>query len=271
MAPSTTKPVLAFAAVALLASAWAGVAGGQAPARACHVSVATLLRRNTLARGGAAALSAVRTLESTIEIREQGAMLKGRYRATKDGLMRIDVFYQGKRVDSEGVDRAGSWEWPGGKPGPAPTPDVAKGILERGVETNLYSLESQARRGAKFTLDRCETVAGVNYFVVRAVAKDGFESFLYFDPADWLVKRSRDFRALHPDNDPSKKWLEEVYEDFARSQGILNYTSSYKADIATGKHVQESRFLSQVYNRPADKLDLSRDFAPAPPPGAGAG
>ena len=222
-----------------------------------EISIDNLLLRNARARGGLSKLGWVRTVDSLIAIEEQGARLIGRYRATRNGLMRIDVFLGDKRVASEGVDESGNWEWPGDKPAPSPAPEVAKGILERGIEKNLYSLHEQAARGAKFSIEGREVVGSTNFYVVRSLAKDGFETFMLFDPTDWLVKRSRDFRSLHPTADATKKWMEDEYEAFRWSQGIRDSYASKKIDRTTGKVAQQTTVLRQVYNRPAGELDLA--------------
>jgi hypothetical protein len=57
-----------------------------------------LVTRHTAARGGAAALDAIRNLRMRVEIVEPAFTVIGDYRAT-DGLMRIDVRAGEARVD----------------------------------------------------------------------------------------------------------------------------------------------------------------------------
>jgi hypothetical protein len=92
----------------------------------------TMLARHTEARGGAAALDAVRSVRNEAEVVEPSFTVRGPYIANADGLMRVDIFADGQNVFSEGVDRMGAWSWqPGGAPEPAsPT---ASGALRHGI------------------------------------------------------------------------------------------------------------------------------------------
>jgi len=72
------------------------------------LTLAQLLACHDSAVGGPA-LRAVQRQEYRISIEEGGATLRGRYRATRDGRTRIDVFADSIRVFSEGWDGQHGW------------------------------------------------------------------------------------------------------------------------------------------------------------------
>lgn len=251
--PPSRRAVLAGAAVLAL----------PAVARAkAELTLEQVIDRHTRARGGAAALDRIRNIVVDLDISEQGATVRASYRATPDS-MRIDVLADGKRVFSEGLDAKGSWEWEGGKPAAADASADGAKALRHGMEFNLFGLHRLAGRGHRLELAGRESVGGVNHYVVRIVMNDGFETFRYIDPQSWMIVRSRDVRALHPDMDPAKKLLENVYEDFRPACGVMTSFRSHQADVTTGQVLQRTRLIAQRCNAPAAELHLARDWSQA--------
>jgi hypothetical protein len=187
--------------------------------------------------------------------------VRASYRATPD-LMRIDIFAGGQRVYSEGLDAHSSWAWEGGKPAAADaSPEGAKAI-RHGIEFNLFGLHRFRARGHRLELAGREAVDGVDYHVIRVVMADGFETFRYIDPSSWMIGRSRDVRAIHPDTDQTKKLLENVYEDFRPVDGVMTSFRSHQADVATGAVLQRTQLIGQRNNPPVGELHLERDWVP---------
>ena len=184
--------------------------------------------------------------------------MKAAYRATLDRRMRIDVALAGKRVWSEGVDAAGPWAWPGGAPQPAQASADANRALQHGIDFNLAGLHRFPALGHRLTLAGRETLGGADLYVVQIDMADGFQTFRYIDPATWMIVRSRDVRAIHPDLDATKKALENVYEDFRPVQGVLVSFASRQVDVASGKVLQETRLSGEVHNPPPQGLNLGR-------------
>src|SRR5687768_13137569 len=73
-----------------------------AAALAAESTLDGLLRDHAAARGGAARIESMRNIALDLEIVEPGFTVDGRYAATRDGCMRIDVFAGGKHAISEG-------------------------------------------------------------------------------------------------------------------------------------------------------------------------
>ena len=240
-----------------------GAAACASPALASGPGLAAVLDRHTLARGGAKAIEAMRSVRVDLEIEEQGVTLKALYRATKERRMRIDVFLDGRRVFSEGLDAAGAWSWPGDADAPTTASDAGRMGLEHGVDFNLYGLHDFPALGHRLELDASETIDGVTYPVVKITMRDGFTTYRYIDPKSWMIARSRDVRALHPDGDPTKKLIENVFEDYRPVAGVMTSFRSHQADVAAGKVMQRTRLIGQDVNLPDAKLDLERTWRPA--------
>jgi len=139
----------------------AALAAAAAPLFAAkHLTLAEVVRRNTRARGGAAALDRVRSLLMESEFHEGGMTLDGRYAANTAGLVRVDIYVSGKFAGAEGIDSKGVWTW--GKNGPEPS--VATGAanaLTHGAEDKLFGWNRFPQRGHKLSLLAPATIDGV--------------------------------------------------------------------------------------------------------------
>ncbi len=226
---------------------------------ACHDSAA-----------GEPTLRRVRQLEYRIEIKEAGATLRGRYRATRDGRMRIDVFAEGTRVYSEGWDGRQGWQQPQDASEPIGSTAEAAAALRRGVAQpgHLWTLADMPRNGHTLKLLGRELVGGTRYYVVRLTLADGFRSWYLVDPTTCLIARKRDFRAFHPDQDPSQKWVESVFDEFRTVGGITKPYRTRDVDRASGKTMSTTRVL-EIAVDPAFDPERMRprpgDPAPARP------
>jgi hypothetical protein len=228
-------------------------------AAAPNVGLAEIIRRNTLARGGAAALDRVRSIAVDVEIVEGGQALNGRYAANDQGLVRIDVYAAGKLVASEGIDSNGVWIL--GKDGPEPSVAVgAANALLHGAENHLFGWHRFADRGHKLALMPTSTIDGTPYHVVEVRFSTGHVSYFYVDPQSWQAARRRDERAYHPDVDQTKKRVESRSLDFRSVDGVVAPHRNEDYDLATGKLLAENRVLSRRLNPAlaADHFDRDR-------------
>jgi hypothetical protein len=238
------------AALAAMLASGAAAACASAPLGAARAfSLEEIVRRNTRARGGAAALDRMHSLLVDVEIVEGGHTLGGPYAANKAGLVRVDIYAAGKNVYSEGVDRAGVWRWTGG-PGPA-QPSVATGAanaLTNGAENHLFGWNRFPARGHKLALMPPASIDGTLYQVVEVRYATGQVSYFYVNPANWQAERRRDERAYHPDNDQTKQQIESRYSDFVAVDGVIASHRSVDVDLATGKTLSTGRTLARRIN-----------------------
>jgi hypothetical protein len=216
---------------------------------ATRFTLAEVIRRNTLARGGAAALDRMHSMVAEVEVAEGGHIVGGPYAANKEGLVRVDIYVGGKNVYSEGVDKAGVWLWTGG---PAPAqPSVATGAanaLTNGAEDKLFGWNRFASRGHKLALMPPALLDGITYQVVEVRYSTGQLSYFYVNPATWQAERRRDQRAYHPDMNQTKQRIESRYFDFAAVGGVVASRRSIDIDLDTGKTLSSGRTLARRIN-----------------------
>jgi len=219
----------------------------------------SLVARHVEARGGAKAIEAVRTFECELHIEEQAFAVDGRYVATRDGRMRIDVSMDGTRVFTEALDHGRSWSW-------SPDTGVSEGspqgsaALRHGIEFpfKLFGLHEMAARGHRLELQGRETVDGIGYHVLRLTLDDGFQVTYYIHPESWLIERERSRRALHVDVDPTPEWIETIYSDYRPVDGVLYPFKQVERQVSTGDILSTGTVREIRVNPP---LDAQR-FAP---------
>ena len=196
----------------------------------------SIVDRHVAARGGRAAIEAVRAYETEIRIVEPAFEVDGTYVATRDGQMRVDIVAGGQPAFTEALDGSRAWTW---------TPDsgvrdasaAGAAALRRGIELpfKLFGLHEVRERGHRLELAGRETLGGVDYHVLRLVLDDGFESLYYLNPSTWLIDRDRQRRALHVDVDPAPVWIETSYEDYRPVEGVLFPHRQVERQLATGE------------------------------------
>jgi hypothetical protein len=225
------------------------------------LTLAEIVRRNTRARGGAAALDRVRAVSINVELIEGGQTITGPYSANVEGLVRVDIYSGGKNVYAEGVDRAGVWRWTGGPEPARPSTAVgAANALTNGAEQHLFGWHRFAERGHKMALMPQALIDGVLHQVVEVHFSTGQISYFYVDPISWQAVRRRDERAYHPDNDQTKQRIESRFFDFVGVDGVVASHRSQDVDLATGKTLASSRVLERRINPQlaADYFDRDR-------------
>jgi hypothetical protein len=242
----------------------AALLGGTAllagPAFAAPPALAGLLRRHAAARGS---MRHIRSLTTAIAIDEMGAVVNGHYAATRAPAerMRIDVFYQDKRVYSEGLDAEGAWQMEGGAAAPVPSLKGA-GALQHGVVFNLYGLEDIPALGGTLRPGGTETIDGIAYPVIAATLADGFATSFYLDPKSWLIAKRRDVRPIHPDLDNTFKPMETGFGDYRRVQGVRVPFKSWQTDLTLGKTVQTTATTALAFNVTLSDSMLARGATP---------
>jgi hypothetical protein len=200
-------------------------------------SLAWILDQHTLARGGRDAIEAVHSIQMDVTIEEPTYSAEGRYAATRDGSMRIDVYISGERVFTEALDRGRTWSMAqGDQAAAAAGSDAGAAALRHGVEAplKLFGLHEMQGRGHRLDYAGRLTIEGVDYYVIEATLDDGYRTTYYLNPSTWLIERERQQRALHVDNDPTPEWIETVFEDYRAVAGVQYSHRQVERRVATG-------------------------------------
>lgn len=213
---------------------------------------AEVLDRHAAARGGKAAIEAIRSIEVELTI-DEGWVVDGVYRATRDGDMRIDVFADGERVFTEGLHDGAAWAMQQGERGGSPITDEEARILWRGVLNNLYGLHELERQGVEVAVSGPREIDGERFWIVDLRHQDGFEERLYLDHDTYLVVRRRSDHALHPAVDPEVRRYETRYSDFRPVAGVLYPFVTEKFDLDSGERVQLTTKRSITVNSITDR------------------
>jgi len=232
--------------------------------QASSISLDRLIRNQTEARGGAAALDRVRSILIDVEIVEGGQTLRGRYAADASGLVRIDIKAGGNLVYSEGVDREGVWLWPRSESAPRPSnASGAANALTNGAEVHLFGLHRFAERGHRLRLLPNESLDGTDYPVIEVLFSTGQTSRFYIDPASWLTSRRRDERAYHPDVSQSQKRIETRFSDFRAVEGVVAPHLNVDVDLDSGEVLATARTISRTINPALPDGVFERTYTPS--------
>jgi hypothetical protein len=221
-----------------------------------------LIEKHTAARGGRAAIESVQTVEIRLRIAEPKFTVEALYRASRAGQMRIDVFSGGKRVYSEGYDGQGGWQLAQSAERATDLNASGTAALRHGLEfpTNLRGLHEMRTRGHQLALIGRELIDGTNFYAVELRLQDGFVTYLYLNPATYLIERQRDIRALHPDADPTQKWIERRFEDFRRAEGRMVAFKGSETNLRTGELLQTTEILELRTNPPLPDQTFARPW-----------
>src|SRR5215469_1142536 len=211
-----------------------------------------VIARNTDAMGAKEKIESLRSVEISLHIKDPTFEVDGIYHAARPGKMRIDIMADGKRVYMERFDGERGWQWNGKEEkeeGAIPTAALRHGVELPG---NLFGLHEMQKRGNGLELAGREKVDGVDYYVLRLVFADGYESSLYVDPRNWRITRRRDVRALHPDIDPTKTTIESRKSDWRQVNGLWFAFLSEDVDLNTGKVLETSTVKETKVNPAID-------------------
>ncbi len=208
-------------------------------------------------------MNALNSMASVVRITEPGFTVIGRYLADARGQVRVDVYRQGRRVFSEGVDATGVWELAAGDSAPKEGSEKGRQALLHGIEFNLIGLNRMASRGHRLALSSPPFEAGL--YGLKLSLHDGFETRLFISPKNWQIVARRDERAYHVDLDPTVKRVESRFSDFRKSGGIVTPFRSQDIDLGTGKQVGESETISIDWNIATEAL-MARDAPALPAP-----
>lgn len=197
-----------------------------------------IVENHTRAVGGRAVIEGVNALQVKFHITEPSFAVDGLYAAERNGRMRVDIYADKTRVFSEGYDGATGWQLPQDATLCLPTSPAGTATLLQGIEKQLYGLHELECRGHRLAFVGRDTIENVDYAVIDINFSDSHRQKIYINTNSWLVERSREHKALHPDMDPTEVTLETRYSDFRTVDGLLCAFQDVQVDQATGEVVQ---------------------------------
>lgn len=229
---------------------------------ASSMDMADLLKRHTEARGGMAAIEAIRSLQVTLQIEEPTFSVRGEYVATRTGNMRIDIYAGEKRVFTEALGPDGGWQWHQGTATAEDLSEEGKQALRRGLIENIFGLHELADLGyelrslGQVEMDDCA------FWLVELEAPDGYVKSLYLGAETYLVEREIEQGALHPDLDSTKTRRMTMHDDFATTDGVVFPRTSRTVDLETGAAVQSTSIKRIRMNEPIRESLFGRPESP---------
>jgi len=211
-----------------------------------------IIERNIQARGGADAVASVQTIQTRVQITEQGFQVMGEYVATRDGKMRIDVYFDGQRVFTEAFDGESGWQMDGDGT-VADMSQLGEKAVRHSIITNLYGLNEMAGLGLAVEYVGTELIDSRAYEKVNLTFEDGLVIHYYLDSETGQIVRQRDEVALHPDVDDTIQRFETINSDFRTVDGVVYAFHTEKRDMDTGEMTQTTQIEKIILNGEIDQ------------------
>lgn len=197
-----------------------------------------VLDQHAAAHGGRAAIESVETLQIDLAIDEPPFVLTGRYSASRDGRMRVDVYSDDVRVFSEGFDGQKGWQWPGGTDQPVAMSDAGEAAVKRGIVGNLYGLHERPALGYDLRYTGTEDAGETRFHVIESTSPDGFVERFYIDADTRRLAQKREISSLHPDTDPVEQAYVTHFADYRVVDGRWFSFRSEKRPLESDVAVQ---------------------------------
>lgn len=245
-----------------------------------ETNLETILAQNDEAHGGDA-YAAIDAVRVRLAIKEPTFEVNGVYTASREGLMRIDIYAEGQppnaagqRVFAEGLmdtpDGVCAWEWTPGKSAEEAARCVGEtetAALRHGIEMpgNFYTLKDVRDRGATVELiGEVESQAGAEWHL-RMTLPDGFARDYFIDKTSYRITRARDYRAFHPGIDPTRVTVETRYSGLERVDGVLRPMRQENVNFETEEWLGSTEVLEVQHNPEIPKGHFEPSFVPQVP------
>jgi hypothetical protein len=213
----------------------------------------------TKGSGGQKAIENVRSVEISLTITEPKFTVDAIYRADRKIRMRIDILSEGKRVFTEAFDGKNGWQMgEDGKPKDASVEGstaLRNGILLPG---KLFGLHELPALGQKLSYEGRESIDNISYQVLKVTLDSGFQKYLYVHPDTGRIERTREYRALHVDMDPTKQIMESRSSDFRIVNGVLFAFHSEERDLEKQQVLQTTVIKEIKVNPVLDEALFNR-------------
>lgn len=223
----------------------------------------TILAENHKAHGGDA-YDQIHAVRARLLIKEPTVEFEGVYTASREGLMRIDIYSEGQRVYAEGLmetpdgpEDMCAWEW---YPGMT-AEDSAKCVgeteaaaLRHGLEMpgHFYTLQDVRERGATVELigeaHNEHADKGGAEWQIRVTLPDGFSRDYFIDQESHRLTRGRDKRAFHPGIDATEITVETRVSEPFMLDGVLRSRRQESYNVETGEWLNTTLVLLAEHN-----------------------
>ena len=200
----------------------------------------SLVEQHMQARGGSAAVHAVRSIELQLDIVEPGFKLKGDYVANRSNCMRIDIFSpDGQYLQSEGVSTEGGWAVSSGDKAFSPQAEGGTQALLHGIDNplRLTGLDEFRGKGHRLAIVGRKTIGDSAFDEIDVAYADGYTAELYLDPQTHLIARMREHKPMHVAIDPTKQAIETQFSDYRSVEGLQIPFFSREVNWETGKEL----------------------------------
>ncbi len=220
--------------------------------------LARVLKSHTEAVGGAQAIENIHSLQIDLQVEELTFSVNGSYSTTRDGRVRIDIFADRKRVFTEAYDGTAGWQLLKGQSiAEDMSPDGEQAVIH-GIHGHIFGLHELEGLGYELDLAGKKTLDGIEYWVVNSESSTGFLKRYYINAETFLVERTREESALHPDVDPEIKRFETLHSDYLDLSGRMFSFSTRKIDMDSGEVVQSAEVVRLVVNPKIDPTIFDR-------------
>lgn len=208
-----------------------------------------LLARNEAAIGGNENWAKINNVRVQLTIEEPDFQVNATYVATREGNMRIDIFMEGQKAFSEGLDAGTAWQW---TPADGVTfqNEPSTSALRHGIEFpgRFYTLMDLYRSGTSVSLEGQVLDGDSKQWRVRVTLADDFSRDYFIDDTTAMIVREHDRRAFHPAADPTAVLIETRKEEPEMLNGVLMHRVSRNINLQTGEWLATTRVRSAEHN-----------------------
>lgn len=190
----------------------------------------------------------LQSVQVDLKIEEANYKLNARYIASRDGSMRIDVYADGERVFSEGLNQDGAWQWPGGADDAISVSKAGEQALRRGVIANLYGLHERPQFGYELQYKGVEDHDDGQYWKILSVDPEGFLETFYINTRTGLIDRKAEQSALHPDIDATEVHSMTYFSDYRWVGKTRMSFAAEKHDVESGDVMQRTTLTDVAVN-----------------------
>lgn len=128
-----------------------------------------------------------------------------------------------------------------------------------------YSLPLYRTRSAGHKIQYVgrERIESINYFKILVTLSGRSEgSYYYINPVSFLIERNRGVRRHHA-YDQNEKYIETIWKDFRKVNGVTTSFIEMERDIDTGERLSGGRPSPEIsFNIPVDDIDFTTAGSP---------